>query len=230
LLLRSLRDDASSQAPLIAAEWSAVVLLLLTYQGMSTWSLIPTVALLLLMARSYSLFLDIRETYQTTVEVLVEAAESQDDRRVGHADRTATIARSIAEKMGLSAPEVERVGYAALLHDLGELAEQSPGGPSECAIRVRSADVVKGVEFFRRIEPVLVVCDGIDDSEVSESDLVAGLVVALASDIDAASHPYVAAAHACTALAHVMWRVTPRLEARAVGAASSLGYRFPAVD
>ena len=48
---------------------------------MGPWSLIPVVALLLLMRQSYALFLDIRETYRTTVEVLVEAAESQDDRR-----------------------------------------------------------------------------------------------------------------------------------------------------
>ena len=40
------------------------------------------VALLLLMRQSYALFLDIRETYRTTVEVLVEAAESQDERQV----------------------------------------------------------------------------------------------------------------------------------------------------
>ena len=49
---------------------------------MGSWSLIPVVALLLLMRQSYALFLDIRETYRTTVEVLVEAAESQDRRGV----------------------------------------------------------------------------------------------------------------------------------------------------
>ena len=82
------------------------------------------VALLLLMRQSYVLFLDIRETYRTTVEVLVEAAESQDSRRAGHSDRTAVLARSIAMGCGLSASEVELIGYAALLHDIGELAEE----------------------------------------------------------------------------------------------------------
>ena len=150
---RLLGGSLVSQAPLIAAQWSASVLLLITYAGMGSWSLIPVVVLLLLMRQSYSLFLDIRETYRTTVEVLVEAAESQDARRVGHADRTAMLARSIATKVGLSAAEVERISYVALLHDLGELAEGTERDSIHPERRASSADIVRGVEFFKGVEP-----------------------------------------------------------------------------
>jgi hypothetical protein len=77
-LVGLLRGNLAGQMPLLVAGWSACLLLLITFTWMGPWSLIPVVALLLLMRQSYALLLDIRETYRTTVEVLVEAAESQD--------------------------------------------------------------------------------------------------------------------------------------------------------
>lgn len=228
-VVRLIRGNADSQAPLMAAQWSAAVLLLLTYGHMGRWGLIPVVALLILMRQSYALFLDVRETYRATVEVLVEAAESQDVRRAGHAERTSVLARSIAMKMGLPAAEVERISYASLLHDLGELAE-GPDLESGEARHAPAADVVRGVEFFDRVEPILRVCDGAHgQGPVSESDVLAALIVALASDIDAEYHPQVAAAHVHSLLDVVAHQVSPSLKARAVGAALRLGYRIPAV-
>jgi hypothetical protein len=225
-LARLLRGNITSQAPLIAAQWSASVLLLLTYGGMAMWSLIPALALLLLMRQSYALFLDIRETYRMTVEVLVEAAESQDERRVGHADRTAAVARSIAMRIGLPAAEVERISFAALLHDLGELADEST---SDSSPKTSSAAVVSEVEFFSRVEPILSVCDGAGADANHQDDLLAALIVALSSDIDAERNPQVAAAHAGSAIECVLPHLTSALKARVVGAALQLGYRVPAV-
>lgn len=227
--LRLLRGNVRSQTPLLAAQWSASALLLLTYGGMGPWSLVPVVALLLLMRQSYAMFLDIRETYRTTVEVLVEAAESQDSRRIGHADRTAALARQIAGRIGLSAAEVERISYAALLHDVGELAE-GVGTAATDQKPASSAEVIHGVEFFKSVEPVLVVCDGATGSGLpADEDLLAALVVALASDIDAEYHPDVAAAHYHSAVKLVAPRVSPEIKAKAVGAALRLGHRIPAV-
>lgn len=225
--LRLVRGTLRSEASLMAAQWSASVLLLLTYGHMRQWALVPVVALLLLMRQSYALFLGVRETYRATVEVLIQAVESQDERRAGHSDRTALLARAIAMKIGLSATQVERISYAALLHDLGELAEAADEPISR---RSSSSEVVRGVEFFEPIEPVLRVCDGIDEgAAANEDDLLAALIVALASDIDAEYHPQVAAAHRFSSLDLVAHRVTPALKARAVGAALRLGYRIPAV-
>lgn len=228
--IRLMRGNIRSQAPVLLAQWSASVLLLLTYGGMVSWSLIPVVALLLLMRQSYALFLDIRETYRTTVEVLVEAAESQDLRRVGHADRSALAARAIAMRIGLSAPAVERISYAALLHDIGELSVGPTSAEGGGARHVNSADVVSGVEFFKSVEPVLRVCDGeVRAGLVNDDDLLAALIVSLASDIDATDRAGVAAAHHVSALDHVAARVSVTTKARVVGAAIELGYRIPAV-
>jgi len=228
--MRLFRGNMSSQAPVLAAQWSASVLLLLTYEGMGSWSLIPVMALLLLMRQSFALFLDIREAYRTTVEVLVEAAESQDERRVGHADRTAACARAIAMRIGLNAASVERISYAALLHDIGELAQEDESSGSSCR-SIGSAMVVKDVEFFKNVVPILQICDG-DAAEATrdEEDLLAALVVALASDIDAAEHAEVGLAHCVSAVDAVSPLVPRAVKARAVAAAIRLGFKTPAVS
>jgi hypothetical protein len=228
--MRLVRGNLVAQAPVIAAQWSAAVLLLLTYRGMRPYGLIPVAALLLLIRQSYSLFLDIREAYRTTVEVLVEAAESQDERREGHADRTAALARAIAMRIGLGAAFVERISYAALLHDLGEFADEH-GVARDHERSIGSAMVVQGVEFFDQVVPILRICDGEPEgTEENEDDLLAAAIVALSSDIDAAQHPAVQSAHHRGALEIVAPRVPQTLKARVVGAAIELGYRIPAVD
>ena len=228
--LRLVRGNLSSQTPILAAQWSASALLLLIYEGMGPWSLIPVLALLLLMRQSYALFLDIRETYRTTVEVLVEAAESQDSRRIGHSDRTAVIARAISMRVGLNAVDVEQISYAALLHDLGALSEQPADESAGASPEASSADVIRGVEFFSAVEPILRLCDaGSTHGPTDERDLIAALIVSLASDIDAAYSADVAAAHQGGSLDRVSPLVPAADKARVVSAALELGYRIPAV-
>ena len=156
-LHRLLVGNYQRQGPLVAAQVSASVLATITYPDMQAWSLVLVVALLLLMRQSLALLLDIRETYRTTVEVLVEVAEHQDARRRGHGERTAHIAREIAMRMGLSATDVERVSYASLLHDIDALAEQTEVSASATG---QSAQVFAGTAFFDDVLPVLRLCDG----------------------------------------------------------------------
>jgi hypothetical protein len=231
---RLLRGNLAGQAPLLIAQWSASLLLLITYNSqMGPWSLVPVMALLLLMRQSYALVLSTRETYRTTVEVLVEAAESEDGRRVGHADRTAVIARTIAARLGMAVSAVERISYVALLHDvdaLGQHLETSEPAAAEFEPG-HSSSMFEGVEFFSDVLPVLRLCDGsvAEDAEVSDDDVTAAMVVALSSDVDCANHPDVAKAHGHAAIDRVLRRVSPATRAEIVGAALSLGYKTPAV-
>ena len=239
---RLLRGNLRVQAPLILAQLSASVLLLITYQGMGDgismgfWSLIPAVALLFLIRQSYAMLLDIRELYRTTVEVLVEAAEAQDARRVGHAERTSATARAIAMRVGLSASRVERISYAALLHDIdaigdtSELIAHDDKGSPVSAVGSSSA-VFEGVHFFDDVLPIIRICDGyLSEEPPSEDDLQSGLIVALASDVDAAVHTDVASAHVGNSVDRVSPRVSASVKSSVVGAALALGYRIPAVN
>jgi hypothetical protein len=237
---RLLRGNFRMQAPLLMAQWSASVLLLITYAGMGSndgmgaWSLVPVVALLFLIRQSYAMLMDIRELYRTTVEVLVEAAEGQDARRVGHAERTAAAARAIAMRIGLSPNRVERISYAALLHDIdaisstSDIASDSTEGPT-IAVGTSSA-VFEGAHFFDDVLPIIRICDGyLPVGPPAEDDLLAGLIVALASDVDAARHAEVASAHAGNSVDRVAPWVSASVKSSVVGAALALGYRVPAV-
>ena len=185
------------------------------------------------MRQSAALLLQIRDAYRTTVEVLVEAAESQSPARLGHSERTASIAWQIAMKMGLSSNLVERISFVALLHDIdaiGETAQRS-ATPSADGLQNHghSSEVLEAAEFFADVLPILRICDGRVDEDVDEFDIVSALVVTLASDVDAHDNPAVGHLHASSTSARVSPFASPQLKARVVSAALLLGYQIPAV-
>jgi hypothetical protein len=232
-LARLLRGAFALQAPLVTAQWSAAVLLLIIYPSMGLWSLVPVVILLLLMRQSAALLLQIREAYRTTVEVLVEAAEGQQEGRVGHSERTAMIARSIAAKMGLAGREMERVSYAALLHDLdalhGPRHDLASACDRQCAAVGHSSTMLEEVEFLSDVLPIVKLCDGIGTAAASDTELLLALVVALASDIDALENARVADLHVGQMFDRVSPLASPAMKSRAISAALLLGHRTPSV-
>jgi len=234
---RLIGGNLTRQSSLIAAQLSAAALILVTYPVMDAWALIPVVALLLMIRQSYSLLLDVRETYRTTTEVLVEVAESQDPGLKGHADRTAGIARAIATRVGLSPAQVETISYAALLHDVDAISvggtpnHADPGSCSETP-RLSSAQLLEGVGFFSAVIPVLRLLDGTapGDQPPSPNDALAALIVALATDADSAANPAVADGHNGSAVQAVAGMVGLAPKASAVAAAVGLGFAIPAVE
>lgn len=222
-LLGLLRGGLHMQAPFLLAQLSAATLLLLIYPGTGDWSLLVVGALLILIRQSYSMLLEIRETFRTTVEVLAEVAEASTSQLVGHAERTAHIARDIATRCGMSPVEVDRLSYAALLHDIGSIGDEGH-------VKGRSADacdVLAGLSIFEDVVRVLRVghCDSVG-SGVSDQDRLAAFIVAVASDIDGAK----TGVESHVGLAHgVAPDVPPVLKAKVVHAAVSLGYGIPAL-
>lgn len=226
-LKRLLAGNLSRQGLLFASEVSVAALTVILYGSMGVWSLIPVLALLVLIRQSYAMLLEIRETYHTTVSVLVEAAELPEPGRQGHSERVAEIARSIGSRCGLSAVELERLSYAALLHDVHGISDSA----YTAAERGSSSEVVQEVGFLSEVIPILRVVDGgpIDGSQ-ADKDLLSGFIVALASDVDSVTRKEVADAHHQAALPRVAATIPPRLKAKAVSAAVSLGLPVPAID
>jgi len=230
---RLLRGALGMQAPLVAAQWSAAVLLLLIYPSMGMWSVVPVVILLLLMRQSAALLLQIREAYKTTVEVLVEAAESQQEGRVGHSERTAFIARGIATKIGMTGQQVEHISYAALLHDLDALNGDVHDSADSClvpsGVSGHSSSMLEAVEFFSDVLPIVKLCDGIVVTPVADSDVLSALVVALANDIDALEDRHAGALHKGQMFDRVSLLASPAMKSRAISAAILLGHATPSV-
>lgn len=228
-LWRLLTGNFRRQAPLIAAQASASTLAAITYPRMQAWSLVLVVALLLLIRQSMASLLEIRETYRATVEVLVEAAEGQDGRIKGHAERAAQIARTIAYRLGFNSVQIERISYAALLHDIAALSSDTGGGSP--SFSGGASGVLEDAAFFDDVLPVLRICDGLaTDADLTEANLTMALLVALSSDIDVAAHPDMIGAHEGAEVSHIAPRVGPGTKARVVAAAIELGYRIPAVE
>jgi len=119
--------------------------------------------------------LGIRFTYQSThqlrttnfelLELFVQTVEFRDPYTSGHSKRVKRYSRIIARAIGLSPKEIERIGTAALLHDVGKIHEvfapilSKPGRltPEERAIMelhpVKSAELVAKISDLQDLIP-----------------------------------------------------------------------------
>jgi HD-GYP domain-containing protein (c-di-GMP phosphodiesterase class II) len=92
--------------------------------------------------------------YEETLELLVGAVELRDPYTSGHSHRVRKYSKIIASALGLPVKQIERIGVAALLHDVGKIDGifvpilQKPGKltPEERAIMelhpIKSAELV----------------------------------------------------------------------------------------
>jgi len=115
----------------------------------------------------------VRQLYKTTIELtkvteelldlMVAAIEARDPYTSGHSQRVARASKIIARAVGLKPAEVERVGVAALLHDVGKideafapiLAKEGRLTPDEWAVMkrhpIRSAELVALLSSLRDV-------------------------------------------------------------------------------
>lgn len=215
-----------TQWPLLASQVSSVLLLVVIYDSMGDWSLVLVTVLLLLIRQSYALLWGIRETYRATVEVLVEAAEGGNQRLRGHAERTAHIAREIAHGCGLGSRDVERISYAALLHDVDALGSETGEGRHR-----RSSELLEGVGLFRDVVAILEIQDGsVGQQTPRDRDLLAAYIVALASDLDMCRTPQLRDLGHGNSAERLARLVPPQAKARAAATAIRLGYGVPALS
>jgi len=108
----------------------------------------------------------LRKTNLDSVKMLAQAVEAKDPYTRGHCDRVRHISMKIAEEMELSKENMEALGYGAYLHDIGKIGikesilvktrkltkEEYEHIKSHTIIGER---IVKGVEFFKPVLPVI---------------------------------------------------------------------------
>jgi HD-GYP domain-containing protein (c-di-GMP phosphodiesterase class II) len=121
--------------------------------------------------------LGVRQLYRTKVELtkvteelldlMVAAIEARDHYTSGHSQRVARASKIIARTIGLRPAEVERVGIAALLHDVGKideafapiLAKEGRLTPEEWDVMkrhpIRSAELVGLLSSLRDVVPAV---------------------------------------------------------------------------
>jgi HD-GYP domain-containing protein (c-di-GMP phosphodiesterase class II) len=107
---------APSQLVLAAVGFSMAEVL-----SISAVALVLFVVPLLVSRQVFQRYAGLRDAYLDTIRSLVAAIEAKDPYTRGHSERVTTYAGLLGEALGLSQRELERLEYAAVLHDVGKI-------------------------------------------------------------------------------------------------------------
>jgi putative nucleotidyltransferase with HDIG domain len=111
--------------------------------------------------------LELAQTNRELLELMVKSMEARDPYTSGHSRRVKEYAVKIAKLMGLSPSEIEKIGTAALLHDVGKiydkygpiLAKADRLSPEEWAIikehPIDGANLVATMTRLRELVPAV---------------------------------------------------------------------------
>lgn len=91
---------------LYATGWPGVLLLLVPF---------------VVARQTFLAYRELEDAYAGTVRSLVAAIEAKDPYTSGHSERVAAYSRLVAQGLGLSVQVIQRIEYAALLHDIGKI-------------------------------------------------------------------------------------------------------------
>jgi hypothetical protein len=84
--------------------------------------LVPLFVVPILVARqTFASYLALKESQEAAVRTLIGALEAKDPYTAGHAERVAGYAQYIGAELGMSPARLERLRFAALMHDVGKL-------------------------------------------------------------------------------------------------------------
>jgi HD-GYP domain-containing protein (c-di-GMP phosphodiesterase class II) len=144
-----------------------VVVLAFFYLRVGPWGAVVFALPLLGVRQLYKTTLELGRVSEELLQLMVKAIEARDPYTSGHSRRVAHYSRIIARAIGLGAKQVERVGTAALLHDVGKIHEiyapilQKPDKltQEEWAIMqthsIKSAELVATVSHLRDLVPAI---------------------------------------------------------------------------
>jgi hypothetical protein len=127
----------------------------------------PAVMLLIivpiLIAREmFASYVRVKESHEETVGMLIRALEAKDRYTSGHSERVATYARYMGEELKFMPSRLERLRFAALMHDIGKLVVPNhllnkPGRLTEeefAQVRIHekvSVQMLSHIDFLRPI-------------------------------------------------------------------------------
>ncbi len=83
---------------------------------------VPLLVVPILIARgTFKGYLELQAAQDQTIETLIRALEAKDRYTAGHAQRVATFAGYVGQELNFGPKRLERLRYAALMHDIGKL-------------------------------------------------------------------------------------------------------------
>ena len=158
---RSLRSSLRSLMWLIPSQLALALVGFLIAQVIAvSWLALPLFVAPLLVARQlYQRYAALKAAYSDTVRSLIGALEAKDPYTRGHSERVAGYALELGAVVGLDAVTLERLEYAALLHDLGKLAVPGslltkPGSLDDKEMELIRLHPTRGAEMVAKIPPL----------------------------------------------------------------------------
>jgi hypothetical protein len=105
----------------------------------------------------YKSVFELERINEELLQLMVAAIEARDPYTSGHSQRVARYSRVIARLAGLSARDVEQIGTAALLHDVGKIHEEfapilrKPGRLSDIEYEIMQSHSAKGAVLVGKV-------------------------------------------------------------------------------
>lgn len=163
---RGLLRDAWHWVPNYIALTILGLVLAQVYVAASVLGVVLTVVPLAIARQTFQVYMKLREAYQGTVRSLVAAIEAKDAYTRGHSERVADYSEQIARQLHLPEDDIDKLKFAALLHDLGKIGIQrrilSKVGrlsPDEFTLMREhpelAATILRNVEFLEDVIPTI---------------------------------------------------------------------------
>ena len=91
------------------------------YVQLGAMVMLLIIAPILVAREMFSSYMRVKESHDETVQLLIRALEQKDPYTAGHAERVAVYAGYIGEELDFMPVRMERLRFAALMHDIGKL-------------------------------------------------------------------------------------------------------------
>jgi HD-GYP domain-containing protein (c-di-GMP phosphodiesterase class II) len=132
------------------------------YVQLGAMVMLLIIAPILVAREMFSSYMRVKESHDETVQLLIRALEQKDPYTAGHAGRVAVYAEYVGEELEFMPARMERLRFAALMHDIGKLVVPNhllnkPGKLTEEEFkRVRihegvSVQMLSHIDFLRPI-------------------------------------------------------------------------------
>jgi len=117
---KDLRIIASNVVALVPLAWLMAQIYLLP-NGMGWWATLLFVVPLFTTRLAYHRYVETREMFEQTIGALANAVDARDRYTRGHSQRVSHIAEAMCRVMNIAEPEIEKIKWAGLLHDIGKI-------------------------------------------------------------------------------------------------------------
>lgn len=148
----TVREEVATFGMLSLASATTAVMIVLSREAVGLWGPILFTLPLVLSIAAARRYAHTRQTYRETIAALSRLTDLAGYTTTHHARRVADLALELGRRRGLSQREMDTLEYAALLHDLGQVAldQPIPGGATVLAApRDQERIVQDGVGIMR---------------------------------------------------------------------------------